>query len=53
MTPGEFKDWAAGTGRALAEFTTQLTRATITRSPRRQDRVVDLGAGIPRAGKIS
>jgi geranylgeranyl reductase family protein len=39
MTPGEFKDWAAGTGRALAELTTQLTRAqltraTITRSPR-------------------
>jgi len=34
MTPGEFKDWAAGTGWALAEFTTQLTRATITRSPR-------------------
>jgi len=32
MTPGEFMDWSAGTGRALAEFTTQLTRATITRS---------------------
>jgi flavin-dependent dehydrogenase len=31
MTPGEFTDWAAGTGRALAEFTSQLTRAKITR----------------------
>ena len=26
MAPGEFKEWAAGTGRALAEFTTQLIR---------------------------
>jgi menaquinone-9 beta-reductase len=34
MTPGEFMDWSAGTGRALAEFTTQLTRATITRRGR-------------------
>jgi hypothetical protein len=49
MTPGEFKDWTAGTGRALAEFTTQLTRATITRSPRRQDRVMGIGAGIPKS----
>jgi len=32
MTPHEFMDWAAGAGRALAEFTTQLTRAKITRS---------------------
>jgi geranylgeranyl reductase family protein len=32
MTHGEFMDWSAGTGRAVAEFTTQLTRATITRS---------------------
>jgi geranylgeranyl reductase family protein len=48
MTPGEFKDWAAGTGRALAEFTTQLTRATITRSPRQLDRAADVGAGIPK-----
>ena len=31
MTPGEFTDWAAGTGRAIAEFTTQLTRAKIGR----------------------
>jgi geranylgeranyl reductase family protein len=31
MTPGEFTDWAAGTGRALAEFATQLTCAKITR----------------------
>src|SRR6202021_1108185 len=48
MTPGEFKDWAAGTGRALAEFSTQLTRATITRSPRQLDRAADVGAGIPK-----
>jgi geranylgeranyl reductase family protein len=47
MAPGEFRDWAAGTGWALAEFTTQLTRATIARSPRRQDRVMDVGARIP------
>jgi geranylgeranyl reductase family protein len=33
MTPGEFADWSADTGRALAEFTTQLTRSAITRSP--------------------
>jgi geranylgeranyl reductase family protein len=33
LAPGEFIDWSAGTGRALAEFTTQLTRAAITRSP--------------------
>src|SRR6202035_4014878 len=38
MTPDEFIAWAAGTGRALAEFTTQLTRTTITRSPRIPDR---------------
>jgi hypothetical protein len=29
--PGEFRNWAAGTGLVLAEFATQLTRATITR----------------------
>ncbi len=46
ITPGEFKDWAAGTGRALAEFTTQLTRTTITRSPRQDHRVMDIGTGI-------
>jgi len=33
--------------RALAEFTAQLTRARIARSLRRQDRVMDVGAGIP------
>jgi menaquinone-9 beta-reductase len=31
VTPREFMDWAAGTGLALAEFTTQLTRAKIIR----------------------
>jgi geranylgeranyl reductase family protein len=40
ITPDEFMDWAAGTGWALAELTTQLTRAKITRSPRRQDHVM-------------
>jgi hypothetical protein len=30
--PGEFRNWAAGTGLALAEFASQLTRASITRS---------------------
>ncbi|MDQ2814113.1 MAG: geranylgeranyl reductase family protein [Actinomycetota bacterium] len=45
MPPGEFKDWAAGTGRALAEFTTQLARTKITRSPRRGAGV--LGHGLP------
>jgi hypothetical protein len=47
IAPEEFTDWAAGTGRALAEFTAQLTRARIARSLRRQDGVMDLGAGIP------
>jgi geranylgeranyl reductase family protein len=46
-TPGEFLDWAAGGGRALAEFTTQLTRAKITRSPRREDGVMDAGDRRP------
>jgi menaquinone-9 beta-reductase len=45
MTPDEFMEWAAGAGRALAEFTAQLTRATITRSSRRTDRAMDVGAG--------
>ena len=30
MTRQESLEWAAGTGRALAEFTSQLTRAKIT-----------------------
>jgi len=47
MTPDEFMEWAAGAGRALAEFTAQLTRATITRSSRRTDRAMDAGAGTP------
>ena len=33
VTPHEFATWAAGTGRALTEFTTQLARASITRKP--------------------
>ena len=43
--PDEFLDWAAGAGRALAEFSTQLTRAKITRSPRREDLVMNVRAG--------
>jgi hypothetical protein len=31
-TSGEFMNWAVGTGRVLGEFTTQLTRATISRN---------------------
>jgi menaquinone-9 beta-reductase len=45
--PDEFTDWAAGTGRALAEFTAQLARGTISRSPRPDDRVPDAGAARP------
>ena len=32
--PDEFRNWTADTGRALAEFGTELTRAAITRSRR-------------------
>jgi hypothetical protein len=35
VTPGEFMSWAAGTGRVLAEFGTQLARAKVSRNPRR------------------
>jgi geranylgeranyl reductase family protein len=45
VTPDEFIDWVAGAGRALAEFSTQLTRAKITRSPRAGNRLMD--AGLP------
>jgi hypothetical protein len=31
-TSGEFRDWAAGTGQALAELASQLARAKITRN---------------------
>jgi menaquinone-9 beta-reductase len=44
VTRDEFVNWAAGTGRALAELTTQLTRASITRKPAlRPSSGVDLG----------
>jgi menaquinone-9 beta-reductase len=36
-TPGEFRDWAAGTGQALAEFTAQLTRAKVAHNRRREN----------------
>jgi geranylgeranyl reductase family protein len=38
--PGEFRDWAAGTGQALAEFTTQLTRAKIARNRSQDNHIV-------------
>jgi geranylgeranyl reductase family protein len=39
-TPGEFRDWAAGTGQALAEFTAQLTRAKVAHNRRRENRFI-------------
>ncbi len=53
ITPDEFMEWAAGAGQALAELTTQLTRAKITRSPRREDRVMDVGAASHGDGRTS
>jgi geranylgeranyl reductase family protein len=32
LAPGEFMNWAAGTGRGLGELTGQLTRAVVTRN---------------------
>jgi geranylgeranyl reductase family protein len=46
VTAGELLDWTAGTGQALAEFTAQLTRATVTRRWRHDDRAADIGAGL-------
>ncbi len=46
MSRAEFTDWATGTGRALAEFSTQLTRAAVTRGSRGQDHATVAGAGI-------
>jgi menaquinone-9 beta-reductase len=37
-TPSEFRDWAAGTGQALAELASQLTRATISRNQLQDNR---------------
>ncbi len=44
VIPGQFMGWAAGTGRALAELSTQLTVARFTRSSRRDDFMTDAGA---------
>jgi menaquinone-9 beta-reductase len=46
VTSEEFMNWAAGTGRALAEFTTQLARAKITRNQRQQHCILDDAVGI-------
>ena len=47
----DFMNWAAGTGRALAEFTTQLARAKLTRSRRPEHRSIGpgpaAGGGVP------
>jgi hypothetical protein len=40
MTPSEFRDWAAGTGQALAEFTAQLARAKIAPNRRQENRII-------------
>jgi len=37
VPPDEFVDWAAGVGKTLAEFATQLTRAKVTRGSQPQD----------------
>jgi menaquinone-9 beta-reductase len=53
ITPDEFMDWAAGTGRALAEFTTQLTRTAITPTRHHQDRVIGAGTSRPNRPRIN
>ena len=50
VAPDEFRDWAAGTGLALAEFASQLTRATITRS--RPASGVRLGPSRPVSARL-
>jgi geranylgeranyl reductase family protein len=47
LAPDEFMNWAAGTGRVLAEFTAQLTRATITRSLRQETHIMGAGDRLP------
>jgi menaquinone-9 beta-reductase len=42
-SPDEFMNWAAGTGRVLAEFTTQLARAKLTRNQRQDSRITGPG----------
>jgi len=44
LAPDEFRSWAAGTGRVLAEFTTQLARATLTRGPGQAIGIMGAGA---------
>ena len=43
VTPGEFMSWAAGTGRVLAEFGTQLALAKISRNRRQDNRILGPG----------
>jgi hypothetical protein len=43
VSTGEFMSWAAGTGRVLAEFGTQLARAKVSRNRRQDNRIMELG----------
>jgi menaquinone-9 beta-reductase len=45
VNPGEFMNWAAGTGRVLAEFTTQLARAKLSGNQRQDNRITGPGPG--------
>ena len=46
MTRAESVSWAAGTGRVLAEFTTQLIRAKLTRNQRQRSPLPDATRAI-------
>ena len=46
VAAAEFMEWAAGTGRLLAEFTTQLTRAKISRNHRPHTGILDAAVDI-------
>ena len=43
VAPDEFRNWAAGTGLALVELASQLTRASVTRSRQAYGRPRDKG----------
>jgi geranylgeranyl reductase family protein len=49
LTPQEFTTWAADTARVLAEFTTQLARAKISRNRRPRNRIMVRGYNCPGA----
>jgi menaquinone-9 beta-reductase len=50
--PDEFRSWAAGTGRVLAEFSTQLARAKLTRHQGQDNRVTGPGPGADGGARI-